>query len=68
MKAPAPMRAKAPGSTHAHGLGGRKTPAGALQISTNYFSTLTIFAKQDAFMRPMSLLLQEGWPWAHYFE
>ena len=30
MKAPAPMRAKAPGSTQAHGLGGRNTPGGAL--------------------------------------
>ena len=31
MKAPAPMRAKAPGSTQAQGLGVRKTPGGALQ-------------------------------------
>jgi hypothetical protein len=31
MKAPAPMSAKAPGSIHAQGLGGRKTPGGALR-------------------------------------
>ena len=31
MKAPAPMREKTPGSIHAHGLGGRKTPGGALR-------------------------------------
>ncbi len=31
MKAPAPISANAPGSTHAQGLGGRKTPGGALR-------------------------------------
>lgn len=30
MNAPAPMRANAPGSTQAQGLGVRKTPGGAL--------------------------------------
>ena len=33
MKAPAPMRANAPGSTQAQGLGGRNTPGGALYIN-----------------------------------
>lgn len=31
MKAPAPISANAPGSIHAQGLGGRKTPGGALR-------------------------------------
>ena len=33
MNAPAPISANAPGSTHAHGLGGRNTPGGALQAA-----------------------------------
>ena len=63
MKAPAPMSAKAPGSTHDQGLGGRNTPSGALQKTdtlkrfvcgpphlTNLFSAADSFWKMQALM------------------
>jgi len=43
MKAPAPMRAKAPGSTQDHGLGGRNTPGGALHMQKGKLTVLLGF-------------------------
>lgn len=48
MKAPAPMRAKAPGSTHDHGLGGRNTPGGALHMQKGRLRVLVVLAQSMA--------------------
>lgn len=42
MKAPAPMSANAPGSTHDQGLGGRNTPSGALQATATLSGTVSL--------------------------
>ena len=40
MKAPAPISANAPGSTHTQGLGARYTPGGALESSPELMATM----------------------------